>query len=71
MADNDTRWLVDVVNEKTGGDYSSFDVRQTLRRLTKDGTIPAREPRTRYAFTGKTDPIVKKVIAAMKVEPKE
>ena len=59
---NGTQWLLEHVNEKCGTDYSQFQMRDILRKLTKKGVIEAKEKGARYDFSGEKDKTVKAVV---------
>ena len=59
-----TVWLADLVNEKLGTEYTSYQIRILLRKLIKEGTIEREEGR--YQFRGERDPKVLAVIKAAK-----
>lgn len=59
-----TSWLAELVNEKTGGEYTGYQIRILLRKLVKDGTLERKEGR--YEFTGEQDPQVLAVVRAIK-----
>lgn len=59
---NGTQWLLEHVNEKCGTDYSQFQMRDILRKLTKKGVIDPKEKGSRYNFSGEKDKTVKAVI---------
>ena len=63
-----TAWLVEHVNETLGTEHPATAVRVVLRRLAKNGKLDREvgETRSRYAFTGPTDPVVKAVVKAIK-----
>ena len=59
---NGTQWLLEHVNEKCGTDYSQFQMRDILRKLTKKGVIEPKEKGARYDFSGEKDKTVKAVV---------
>lgn len=59
-----TKWLADVVNEAAGTNYSSYQLRILLRKLTKEGVIDREEGN--YSFSGEDDPKVVAVVDAVK-----
>lgn len=61
-------WLADYVNAEAGKNYSAANIRVLLRKLASDGTLDRAvgEDRSRYAFTGPNDPIVKAVLKHVK-----
>lgn len=59
---NGTQWLLEHVNEKCGTDYSQFQIRDILRKLTKKGVIEPKEKGARYDFSGEKDKTVKAVV---------
>lgn len=66
----DSNWLADHVNENVdGANLTSRDVRMLLRKLAKNGDLQREvgTDRARYDFPkGANDPVVKKVLAAVK-----
>lgn len=61
-------WLAGVVNEKLGTDHNAYTIRGLVRRMVKAGKFERAvgEDRSRYEFTGKTDPRVKEIVAFVK-----
>lgn len=59
-----TSWLAEVVNEKLGTSYTSYQLRILLRKLAKSGDIERGEGR--WVFKGVTDPTVKAILSAVK-----
>lgn len=61
-------WLAEYVNEQTDKTYTAANIRVLLRKLAKDGTLDREvgEDRSRYAFTGPNDPVVKAVLKHVK-----
>lgn len=61
-------WLADYINEATGKNYTAANIRVLLRKLAKDGVLDREvgEDRSRYAFTGPNDPIVKAALKHVK-----
>lgn len=60
----DTNWLAGVIADKTGKEYTTYQLRILLRKLTKDGVIERGEGR--YTFKGVNDPTVKAIVKAVK-----
>lgn len=61
-----TAWLVDHVNEKTGKDVKSADLRNLLRKMSRDGDLDREIGSGRYSFSGERDSVVRAVVAAVK-----
>lgn len=63
-----TKELAAHVNEAAGTSYDAYNLRILLRKLTKDGVLERveSEGRSRYSFTGPTDPQVKAIVEAVK-----
>ena len=61
-------WLAEHINEQTGKEYSSANIRTLLRKLARAGELDRAigEDRGRYEFAGPNDPIVKAVLKAVK-----
>ena len=64
VAPKGTKWLTDLVNEKLGTSYTSYQLRILLRKLTKEGVIEREEGN--YIFKGERDPRVVAVLKAVK-----
>lgn len=64
------RNLIALIKEKTGKEYKPREVRTLLRKLARDGKQIDREivagNKTRYAWTGPTDPEVKLILKSVK-----
>jgi len=63
-----TKELAAHVNKEAGTSYDAYNLRILLRKLTKDGVLERveSEGRSRYSFTGPTDPQVKAIVKAVK-----
>jgi predicted transcriptional regulator len=63
-----TKELAEHVNKEAGTSYDAYNLRILLRKLTKDGVLERveSEGRSRYSFTGPTDPQVVAIVAAVK-----
>lgn len=61
-------WLAEYINEETGKEYTGANIRVLLRKLARSGVLDREigEDRSRYAFTGPNDPIVKAALKAVK-----
>lgn len=63
-----TAWLAEIVAQRTGKEYTPYDLRALLRKLAKKGTID-REigvERARYEFKGPKDPVVAALVKMVK-----
>lgn len=63
-----TQWLVEFVNDACGTSYKSYDLRVLLRKMAKSGELDREvgADRSRYSFTGESDPVVKAVVKKVK-----
>lgn len=63
-----TPWLIEFITDKTGKEYSQFEMRTLLRKMAKDGEFEREvgSDRSRYVFTGVKDPIALAVLKHVK-----
>jgi hypothetical protein len=63
-----TAWLVEHIQEQTGKDYKSYDLRVLLRKMAKNGELEREVgvERGRYEFTGPNDKLVKLIVKKVK-----
>lgn len=63
-----SQWLAEYVNEQCGTEHSAYTLRALIRKLVKEGKYERAvgTDRSRYEYTGPSDPKVKAIIAAIK-----